>query len=316
MSTVFLVVLMTAIQDKEITQCELFKFTPIQAYHRVEGYKDLIYGSIHKTGTFIADYDSVNLSSGMKDALNKKYGLGTGKAIFASTNSVCLMFNGISRFEYRSSRLITGKLTNIGFIPESGNEVSDFASYAALVTGRQRVDGIYNLPGKFQTKMITADEFSKVKVKELPKPAESDNPKYQRDESKQWQFQPAEKTQAHMVRDGFILFGRIDKYGNHIWEYNSRNVETAKKNELYREYLFDEDFPEKLTPDRVGTKTRPLSGNIGPCYEYRHGKLIPGVLRGYDFVPQLGGKVIEFSEYQYSPKSSPIYNLPGEFVPK
>jgi hypothetical protein len=52
-------------------------------------------------------------------------------------------------------------------------------------------------------------------------------------------------------------------------------------------------------------------------YEYRSGRLIPGDIdeRG-NFVPALGGKVLDFKDYEYSPKAAKIYNLPGKFVKK
>lgn len=50
-------------------------------------------------------------------------------------------------------------------------------------------------------------------------------------------------------------------------------------------------------------------------YEFRSGVLVPGEIRpdGY-FVPEAGGKIIRFKDYQYSPTATPIWNLPGVFV--
>jgi hypothetical protein len=49
-------------------------------------------------------------------------------------------------------------------------------------------------------------------------------------------------------------------------------------------------------------------------YEFRSGRLIPGVLSmDGNFVPELGGKVIAFKDYTYKPGATRIYNLPGYF---
>lgn len=53
-----------------------------------------------------------------------------------------------------------------------------------------------------------------------------------------------------------------------------------------------------------------------PVYEYRCGRLIPGILEKEAFVPDLDGKVIEFKTYRWSPTARRIYNLPGRFVTK
>lgn len=52
------------------------------------------------------------------------------------------------------------------------------------------------------------------------------------------------------------------------------------------------------------------------AYELRHGTLIPGELRkNGPFVPEVGGTVIKFADYRYSPEGPQIWNLPGRFVP-
>jgi hypothetical protein len=52
-----------------------------------------------------------------------------------------------------------------------------------------------------------------------------------------------------------------------------------------------------------------------PVYELRSGVLVPGTFDkdGY-FVPDVGGKIIKFSEYKYSPDGPKIWNLPGEYM--
>ena len=60
-----------------------------------------------------------------------------------------------------------------------------------------------------------------------------------------------------------------------------------------------------------------LTGGAKPkkVYEFRSGMLIPGEVQPDGrFVPEAGGKIIRFKEYQYSPAAIPIWNLPGVFV--
>ena len=50
-------------------------------------------------------------------------------------------------------------------------------------------------------------------------------------------------------------------------------------------------------------------------YEFRSGVLIPGEIQPDGrFVPEVGGKIIPFKDYEYSPTATPIWNLPGVFV--
>ena len=52
-------------------------------------------------------------------------------------------------------------------------------------------------------------------------------------------------------------------------------------------------------------------------YEFRSGRLIPDSIdEKCNFVPTVGGRIIDFKDYRYSPKAPKIYNLPGKFVPK
>ena len=52
-------------------------------------------------------------------------------------------------------------------------------------------------------------------------------------------------------------------------------------------------------------------------YEYQKGILIPMIVdKDRGLIPEVGGKIIEFKDYEYSPGARRIYNLPGRFVPK
>ena len=57
------------------------------------------------------------------------------------------------------------------------------------------------------------------------------------------------------------------------------------------------------------------AGQHKRAYEFRSGMLIPGELQPDGrFVPEVGGKIIPFKDYQYSPSATRIWNLPGFFV--
>src|SRR5262249_31747695 len=52
-------------------------------------------------------------------------------------------------------------------------------------------------------------------------------------------------------------------------------------------------------------------------YEFRSARLIPGDLdKNGNFIPTVGGRIIDFKDYRYGPKAAKIYNLPGKFVCK
>src|ERR1700733_15125903 len=49
-------------------------------------------------------------------------------------------------------------------------------------------------------------------------------------------------------------------------------------------------------------------------YEFRSGILIPGTIKSQgNFIPEVGGKIIKFEDYKYSPTGIQIWNLPGHF---
>jgi hypothetical protein len=54
-----------------------------------------------------------------------------------------------------------------------------------------------------------------------------------------------------------------------------------------------------------------------PVYEFRSGVLAPGEIReGGNFAPEVGGKIVAFADYTYTPDATPIWNLPGGFRPE
>jgi hypothetical protein len=48
--------------------------------------------------------------------------------------------------------------------------------------------------------------------------------------------------------------------------------------------------------------------------EFRSHRLIPGILANNNFIPDLGGRIIDFKEYQFPASPRRIYNLPGKFL--
>jgi hypothetical protein len=106
-----------------------------------------------------------------------------------------------------------------------------------------------------------------------------------------------------VVRGDAYFIGKLDKNGDFIHEYKLRVGQ-----------------PSSFIPDHdlitfTGSTTKPKK-----VYEYRSGMLIPGELRPDGrfafgrFVPEAGGKIIPFNDYEYSPTAPPIWNLPGVFV--
>lgn len=69
---------------------------------------------------------------------------------------------------------------------------------------------------------------------------------------------------------------------------------------------------------RLSNRSDPLTTAKHPnekVYEYRSGILVPMVFDEYrGLIPEVGGKIIDFKDYRYSPEARRIYNLPGRFV--
>lgn len=79
-------------------------------------------------------------------------------------------------------------------------------------------------------------------------------------------------------------------------------------------------IPRENEWDITGSGPMPLESSLrenAKYFELRHGVLIPVIYyKDRGFVPEIGGKIIPFSEYKYTPLSRRIYNLPGRFIPK
>jgi hypothetical protein len=99
------------------------------------------------------------------------------------------------------------------------------------------------------------------------------------------------------------LIGKLDKNGELIHEYKLRAGQPSS------------GLPPYGIINATGSMTKPKK-----VYEYRSEMLIPGELRSDGrfavgrFVPEAGGKIIAFKDYEYTPTATPIWNLPGVFV--
>ncbi|MBL8825223.1 MAG: hypothetical protein JNJ77_21730 [Planctomycetia bacterium] len=123
------------------------------------------------------------------------------------------------------------------------------------------------------------------------------------DEEDIYEFIPSStKSKYHSVgiRD---CLGTIDADGN--FRPNLSDLEkmiNAFKRKLPRSRMGPSNLIErKHTKEKV--------------YENRSGILVPMVFDEYrGLIPEVGGKIIDFKDYRYSPEARRIYNLPGRFV--
>lgn len=102
-----------------------------------------------------------------------------------------------------------------------------------------------------------------------------------------------------IVRGEWFLIGKLDKSGDFIHEFKFKTSDSTSAG-----------IP-------VATSLNSTGPNSKKVFEFRSGMLIPGEIRKEgNFVPEAGGKMIEFKDYKYSPSEIPIWNLPGRFVKK
>ncbi|MBX9625691.1 MAG: hypothetical protein K2X82_17955 [Gemmataceae bacterium] len=98
-------------------------------------------------------------------------------------------------------------------------------------------------------------------------------------------------------RGGWRLIGKLDKDGEFTQEQRFRRGAGASS----------------VPAHELLNGSRPAAAK---AYEFRHGALVPGELRKDGaFVPEVGGTVIKFADYKYTPEAPRIWNLPGYFVP-
>ncbi len=107
--------------------------------------------------------------------------------------------------------------------------------------------------------------------------------------------------------DYSTLVGRLDAGGEFTLSYTLPGVPPELIFKDFALYRFGNGSP---SPVRLGVNEL----NPQPVYELRSGVLIPGtmVVNG-PFVPTVGGAIIRFADYKYSPTTPKIWNLPGYF---
>jgi hypothetical protein len=116
----------------------------------------------------------------------------------------------------------------------------------------------------------------------------------QSDLSVTYVFKPDTDHFVSFLRGQFYLTGKLDSHG---------------------EFHFHSAFRVNA-PRSIGNIPARGLGTIGPVYEFRSGVLIPGeMLIDGRFIPEVGGKIILFADYVYTPEARYIWNLPGWFEP-
>jgi hypothetical protein len=100
-----------------------------------------------------------------------------------------------------------------------------------------------------------------------------------------------------VIRGEYELIGKLDKNGEFIHEIKLEAGAATSAG---------------IPPAALLNGPRPAPTK---AYEFRSGVLIPGEMqKDGRFVPEVGGKIIPFKDYTYTPTAPPIWNLPGVFV--
>lgn len=113
--------------------------------------------------------------------------------------------------------------------------------------------------------------------------------------------------QSYLFKVGDIqCIGTINSKGDFVPDYDqlSRSIRAFKDSTFLPLGSFPKGLTSGMYPD-------------GKVYEYRSGFLVPMIIdlkKG--LIPEVGGKIIDFKDYKYSPTARRIYNLPGRFVLK
>jgi len=102
-----------------------------------------------------------------------------------------------------------------------------------------------------------------------------------------------------VIRGEWLLVGKLDKNGDFVHEHKLKKGQGTSRG---------------IPPFTLLNVTGPTPRKV---YEFRSGVLVPGELRPEgNFVPEAGGKVVRFADYQYAPGATPVWNLPGVFEPE
>jgi hypothetical protein len=106
--------------------------------------------------------------------------------------------------------------------------------------------------------------------------------------------QDTERT-VYIVRGNSYLAGKLDAKGNFL---------------QLGEYRFD-NREVSIPFDRILNQTTVASKEV---FEFRSGRLIRGhLMQNGKFLPAKGSAAISFLAYNYDPRGTPIWNLPGYF---
>ena len=100
-----------------------------------------------------------------------------------------------------------------------------------------------------------------------------------------------------IIQGDAMLYGKLDAAGNFVSDWKQNPFRRAPQS----------------GPSGIVINSPPQKG----VYEFRSGRLVPGDIDDKrNFVPTVGGRIIEFKDYHYGLKAPKIYNLPGKFVRK
>jgi hypothetical protein len=120
-----------------------------------------------------------------------------------------------------------------------------------------------------------------------------------------YQFIPSTVNLYRHRAGGIVCTGTLDTDGNFM--PNIANLSESLSVNLGSGSVRSVSGPVQLLASREKNEK---------IYEFRCGYLVPMIFDNtLGLVPEVGGKIIKFEDYQYSTASRRIYNLPGHFVP-
>lgn len=202
-------------------------------------------------------------------------------------------------YEYRCHVLVPMAFdAKWNLIPIVDGNIIPFSQYRYW----PRSTRIYNLPGRFVIGSIKINMF-KLPECLLNNPIKRDNV---RSSVVPRNFNPVPKMNTYVYRQDLSIcyrkiisdwsfLGRLDEHGD--FHPDLKSFLPKEQRPIDAQWLIEAKTP-------------------GECvYEFRRGILIPMVVSDKNkLIPEIGGSIIDFKEYQYSPVSRRIYNLPGVFV--
>ncbi len=191
-------------------------------------------------------------------------------------------------YEYRSGRLVPMVYQRErGVIPEIGGKIIDFKNYKYSPTSRH----IYNLPGRFQEKAASGGGPSRPRDNSITASLPLVLPLPSQPPGTEYVFIPEPNKFVNWQIGKRQCYGNLDSDGNFLPDFSLDGKPVSGPGWLLQ-----------------GVKDKQL------LYEYRSGLLVPMVYeRQRGVIPEIGGKIIDFKDYKYSPSARLIYNLPGYF---